>query len=280
MTTMKIESIHDIEQIEKEHELDELIEFDNTYAAIRSSAQKRPARTAISFFLTGDDHQNAVNVSYAELLQKITQTANMLHRLGLKQDDVVAYIMPNLPETHYIIWGGEAKCQILAINPLLEPAQIKELLNSAKAKVLVTMNPAPKMELWEKVATILPAIESVRFVIGVDIAHYVAGFSGLVAGFLQGVKKRRICLPDNMRYLNFATGIKRENGAELDFNRRYTNETISSLFCTGGTTGLPKIAMRSHRNELVNAVSVLYASAGMLEEGKTILCGLPLLFSS
>lgn len=277
---MKIASLSDIERIEKDLPLDQVINADNTYAAIANSAKQRPDHTALSFFLTGDAHQKAANISYAELLKKITQTANMLDRLGLKEDDVVAYILPNLPETHYVIWGGEAKCRILAINPLLESSQIQSLLNSAKAKVLVTMNPMPKMDLWQKVEQILPNLDTIQTVIGVDIAHYVQGASGLVAKVLQSVKKHGISLPNNpnnkLQYIDFLSAIKKANGDSLDFKRTFTKDTISSLFCTGGTTGLPKIAFRTHRNELVNATSVLYAAPGMLDIGKTILCGLPL----
>ncbi|MCJ8273791.1 MAG: AMP-binding protein, partial [Psychrosphaera sp.] len=273
---MKITSLSDIEQIEKDHPLDQVITVDNTYAAIANSAKQRPEQTALSFFLTGDAHQKATNISYGELLKKITQTANMLDGLGLKEDDVVAYILPNLPETHYVIWGGEAKCRILAINPLLESSQIQSLLNSAKAKVLITMNPMPKMDLWHKVEQILPYLDTVQTVMGVDIAHYVKGFGGLVAKVLQSVKKRSISLPKNLQYIDFLSAIKKTNGDSLDFKRTFTKDTISSLFCTGGTTGLPKIALRTHRNELVNATSVIYGAAGMLDAGKTILCGLPL----
>lgn len=277
---MKITSLSDIEQIEKDLPLSQVITVDNTYSAIANSAKQRPEHTALSFFLTGDTHQKAKNISYGELLKKITQTANMLDGLGLKEDDVVAYILPNLPETHYVIWGGEAKCRILAINPLLEPSQIQSLLNSAKAKVLITMNPMPKMDLWQKVEQILPNLDTVQTVIGVDIAHYVRGVAGLAAKALQSVKKRNIDLPNNrnnkLRYIDFLRAIKTHNGDSLNFERTFTKDTISSLFCTGGTTGLPKIALRTHRNELVNATSVLHAAPSMLGMGRTILCGLPL----
>lgn len=273
---MKITALCDIEQVEKVYPLDKVMPFDSTYAAIKATAQRCGQRTALSFFLTGDLYQHSVNVSYEQLLGKITQSANLFHHMGLGEDDVMAFILPNLPETHYVIWGGEAACQVLAINPLLEPQQIKELLNSAKAKVLVTMNPMPKMDLWQKVETILPELESVQTVIGVDIAHYVPGFNGLVASVIQPVKRAGINLPNGIEYINFTSAIKKHNRAALDFNRTFINDTISSLFCTGGTTGLPKMAMRSHRNELVNAMSVIQAAEGMLGEAKTILCGLPL----
>jgi fatty-acyl-CoA synthase len=52
-------------------------------------------------------------------------------------------------------------------------------------------------------------------------------------------------------------------------------DDISSYFCTGGTTGEPKIAVRTHRNEVFDcwAVSKATETHGKPE---TVLCGLPL----
>jgi fatty-acyl-CoA synthase len=50
----------------------------------------------------------------------------------------------------------------------------------------------------------------------------------------------------------------------------------SSYFCTGGTTGLPKIAMRSHGNEVANAWSTAQVLGDGIGPGKVVFCGLPL----
>jgi fatty-acyl-CoA synthase len=55
----------------------------------------------------------------------------MFRRLGVGRRDVVAYVLPNLPETHLAIWGGEAAGIVFAISPLLEAQQIAELLKAA-----------------------------------------------------------------------------------------------------------------------------------------------------
>lgn len=47
-------------------------------------------------------------------------------------------MLPNLPETHLTVWGGQAAGIVFAINPMLEPAAIGELLKAGEAKVLVS----------------------------------------------------------------------------------------------------------------------------------------------
>ena len=52
-------------------------------------------------------------------------------------------------------------------------------------------------------------------------------------------------------------------------------DDISSYFCTGGTTGAPKIAVRTHRNEVFDSWAVSKATETDGSPG-TVLCGLPL----
>lgn len=276
MNAITIKSIKDIETIERTQSFPELMPHKTTYESIRAGALKAPNKAAIAFFLSGDQYDKPDYISYSELMRNITRTANFFRGIGLEDNDVLAFLLPNLPETHYVIWGGEAACQVLAINPLLEASQIKDLINSAGAKAVVTLNPMSNIDLWPKLASVLGRLEKVEHVIGVDIAHYVSGAKGLAARALQAAHRMRIEVPPEMNYHHFQTSIKKHNSRALDFHRSINPETVSSLFCTGGTTGLPKIGRRTHRNELANSLSVQLANGDLLSRDKVILGGLPL----
>lgn len=276
MNQSEIRSLSDIEAIENSASFDDLMSHQTTYQAIKSGALKQTRKTAISFFLSGSDFNKSTDISYGQLLKKINQTANFFNQLGFGDQDVVAFVLPNLPETHYVIWGGEAACQILAINPLLEAEQIKDLINAANAKAVVTMNPFSHIDLWPKIESVLAHMSSVEYVIGIDIAHYVPGVKGFAATAIQALNKRKISTPKHVKYLDFGPSIAKQNGTDLNFHRDISDDTISSLFCTGGTTGLPKIARRTHRNELANSLSVQLCNKKELTADKVILAGLPL----
>ena len=85
--------------------------------------------------------------SHDALLRRVTQAANLFHRLGIAPGEVVAYVLPNLPQTHFALWGAEAAGIACAVNPLLEPAHTVEILRAARARVLVTLGPGPGGEL-------------------------------------------------------------------------------------------------------------------------------------
>ena len=120
----------------------------------------------------GDSAAPAHEVTYRELLRKVTQAANAFHALGVGPSDVVSYVLPNLLETHYTIWGGEAAGIVNAVNPLLEPDHIAHILNAVETKVLVTLGPTLGAALWQKVDAVRKRVPSLRavLVVGEDAA--------------------------------------------------------------------------------------------------------------
>jgi len=256
----------------------------STYEMICRGAAIDPSAPALSFFLTADRYRDAECWTYRELVRDITRTANMFTRLGERTRSVVAYVLPNLPETHFVIWGGQAAGIVCAINPLLEGEAIAELLNASGADVLVTLAPCPGVELWQKVQPVLHKIESLRHLVLVNLADRLRDSRQIAARVRQRGERSKLgddddlrgAVPAHIQIHDFGTAIARESGTTLDSARRFSAEDLSSFFCTGGTTGLPKIAMRRHGNEVANAWSAGRFFGESIGPGKTLFCGLPL----
>lgn len=251
----------------------------STYDMIRQGVRRNPGAPALSFFLTTDEHRRPETWSYEALFRDITRTANFFNGLGLSKDSVIAFVLPNLPEAHFVIWGGEATGIVFAVNPLLEAPAIAELLVASGATVLVTLAPFPGTDLWPKIGSILPQLKALRHLVLVNLADRVRGLKQPLARLAQlreGKRHQGIVVPAGVKRHDFGRAIRRQNGAGLDSGRRFSPEDVSSYFCTGGTTGLPKIAMRRHGNEVSNAWSAGQFLGDGIGPGKTAFCGLPL----
>ncbi|HVN45671.1 MAG TPA: acyl-CoA synthetase [Steroidobacteraceae bacterium] len=256
----------------------------STYEMIRAGAALDPAAPALSFFLRTCEHRRAERWTYRDFLRDITRTANMFHRLGVRRESMVAYVLPNLPETHLVIWGGEATGIVFAINPLLESSAIAELLNAVAARVLVTLGPFPGSELWPKVRSILDSVPTLEQLLLVDLADRVQGARHAPASLLQRQESERPhgrgavrnAIPRRIEVHDFGQAMARESGDELDSRRQFDPQDFSSCFCTGGTTGRPKIAMRRHGHEVANAWSTAQFLGDGIGPGKSMFCGLPL----
>src|SRR6185503_9130212 len=173
------------------------------------------------------------------------QAANLFHRLGVRVDAPVAYVLPNLPETHEVIWGGEAAGSVCAVNPLLEPAHIVEILKAVRAKLLVTLAPFPGTDLWAKAERIAGEVPTLAAILQVDLAQYAQ------AGWKPGPPNpaRVGAVP----VLNYEAERAGEPVDRLVSGRKIAAGDIASFFHTGGTTGAPKIAPHTHANEVFMA---------------------------
>lgn len=269
---MTIRCMQDIEQLESTP----LTSYDlpsSTYAALQRATQAHPQAKALSFFLSVDQMHRPFTWTYQALLDDITRAANAFSSLGIQSNDVIAFVLPNLPETHFTIWGGEAAGIVMAINPLLEGGQIAELVRTARAKVLVTMAPTPNVDLWPKIKAHLQHMPEVQTIVWVNMAPYV-GIKGAVLRYLAMHEQHSI---RNLHVTDLRSLMKQQPHDRLISGRQIQATDASSYFCTGGTTGLPKIAMRQHRNEVFDAWATnQLMTTDESPRRRQIFCGLPL----
>lgn len=256
----------------------------STLEMIRLGAAIDPQAPALSFFLRAAEHARAESWTYAEFLESIHRSANLFHHLGANKDSVIAYVLPNLPETHFTLWGGEATGIVMAINPMLDAQAIGALLAEAGASILVTLAPFPGVDLWSRVRQALSAAPSLKHVLLVDLAQRVQGRKRILASALgrrerwrlHGWRGVRGAVPAGIEVHDFHRAMRARRGDGLDSTRRIERDDHASYFCTGGTTGLPKIAMRTHGNEVANAWSASHVFGHSIGPGRNIFCGLPL----
>ncbi|MGA8992489.1 MAG: acyl-CoA synthetase [Rhodoplanes sp.] len=244
---------------------------ESTYAALVASAKRTPNAKALSFFLSADRLDETHDWTYAELGADVTRAANAFAVFGVASDRPVAVLLPNLPETHFVIWGGEAAGAVLAINPMLEAKQIADLLRFARASVLVTLAPALNPKVWSGLASELASLPDLKTIALVDMADYLFGEQREAAR----ASIRETSAASGVKIVNFRQAMREQPSDQLVAPRAILADDISSYFCTGGTTGAPKIAVRTHRNEVFDAWAASQLM-GADQSPRTVLCGLPL----
>ncbi|MFA5121101.1 acyl-CoA synthetase [Zavarzinia sp.] len=243
----------------------------DTYSVLRHAADRFGDALALRFLLLGDPALPSADVTYRELFANVTRAANAFHGLGVGPTDVVTLLLPNLLQTHYALWGGEAAGIANPINPLLEPEKIAAIMRSAGAKLLVTLAPFPQSDLWDKAVQVIDQVPSLEAVLRIDLAPFVPEpMRPMLAALTPEDRRPARDLP----ILDFDATIAAQPGDRLLSGRVIRASDIASYFHTGGTTGTPKLARHSHFNEAFEAW--LLGSIMGAEADDVILCGLPL----
>lgn len=237
------------------------------YGQLSKTAAAFPDRPAASFQLLSGPKDKAETLSWSELLKKTVQAANLFRKLGVKEDDVVAYVLPNSTETIVTLLGGAIAGIANPINPLLEPEQIASILRETGAKVVVTLKAFPKTDVPQKVAEACRHAPKVHTVLEVDLNRYLTPPKSWIVPLVR---------PKNpgghhADVLNFAAELKKQN-TTLDFADS-TGDRVAAYFHTGGTTGMPKVAQHAYSGMIYNG---WLGHRLLFTEQDSIMCPLPL----
>ena len=264
---MRFNSIEARDAFEAEAEWHERSLPLTVYDALRATADTHGARPAISYQLQSGPKDPSETLTWSELLEQTTQAANMFRSLGIGEEDVVAYLLPNATETVLTLLGGMTAGIVTPINPLLEVEQIAALLQETKAKVLVTLKAFPKTDVPQKAAEAVALSPHVETVIEVDLLRYLTPPKSWIVPLIRPKNKAG----HKAKVLNFQTELARQNKT-LDFPAP-AYDRVAAYFHTGGTTGMPKMAQHRFGGMIYNG----WLGANLLfDADSVIMCPLPL----
>src|SRR4051794_33707390 len=154
-----LRSLSDIEELERVPLEQRLLSFEAN-VGIRHGLDWAPDKVAIRYVADGDRDTPPVDMTYGELKQRTTATANLFHSLGVGPDDTVLYLMPTIPALYTVMLGSLAAGISCCTNWMLEAPHWVGLIRASRAKVVVALGPTPGYEIWEKLQAVrsdLPA---------------------------------------------------------------------------------------------------------------------------
>lgn len=103
--------------------------FASVYAAFEATAQRNLEKAALKF--------EGETVSYAELIERIENTARHLRSRGIGKGDAFAAFSQNRPEQLYCYYAAaKLGAVFVPVNPNLTPAEVEYTVGHSEAKVL------------------------------------------------------------------------------------------------------------------------------------------------
>ena len=211
-------------------------------------------------------------ISYRELEQQAKAFAAYLQQeLGLKKGDKFAIMVPNTLQYPIALFGALfAGLTVVNVNPLYTARELEhQLIDSDSKGILIIENFA---HILEKVIDKTP----IKHVILTSLGDRL----GFIKGSIVNVVVRRIKKMVPAYRLNNTIAFNKvlSMGATLPYTPvLLTGNDLAFLQYTGGTTGVSKGAMLTHRNLIANLEQAKAALKPLLEEGKElVVTALPL----
>jgi len=191
--------------------------------------------------------------------------------LGLKKGDRGALMMPNLLQYPIALFGIlRAGMIVVNVNPLYTPRELEHQLNDSGASAIVIVSNFA--HTLEKVV----AKTQVKHVILTRLGDQLSPAKGTLVNFVVKYIKKMV----PKYYLPGAISFRQalHSGAQLEYVKpEIINDDLAFLQYTGGTTGVAKGAMLTHRNMQANLEQTKATYGSLLKAGEhTVVTALPL----
>ncbi|MEM6307247.1 MAG: acyl-CoA synthetase, partial [Pseudomonadota bacterium] len=237
------------------------------YQFINNVADRHGDRPGISFQILSGPKDKAETLNWRAFRDKSVQAANLFRRLGVGENDVVAYMLPVCNEAAITLIGGSIAGIANPINPLLDVDQIAAILRETGAKVLVTLKGFPKTDVPQKAAQAVALAPNVEHVLEVDLNRYLTPPKSWIVPLIRP----KVPANHTAQVANFNTELAKQN-SNLDFADS-AGDRVAAYFHTGGTTGMPKVAQHKYSGMVYNG---WLGHRLLFQETDTIICPLPL----
>jgi long-chain acyl-CoA synthetase len=238
---------------------------------LERSAAKYPGNVAVIFINN--------KISYAKLDELANRFANVLKKLGVQKGDRVALQMPNIPQMVFAYYGA-VKLGAVAVmfNPLYSEREIEHQLRDSGAKVMVILD-----LMWPAVKAALENVKPDHLIV-----THVKDYLKFPLNLLEPIKAKKEGTHVEVDMDAASFGLKgmhelKELMAQASPQRPQAEidpaEDLAVFQYTGGTTGVSKGAMLTHRNLVANVHQCLAWFPDIKLGQEVILCTLPFFHS-
>ncbi len=211
------------------------------FSLLDRTTEHFPEAVAASFF--------GKKIRYRELQAFTRKMADILFHLGIRKGDRVAIMLPNCPQTVIAYFGAlRLGAIVVNTNPLYVAREMVHQFNDAGAETLITLD-----LFYEKSKKTMKQTRLKR-IIFTGVQDYLPFFLKLLYPLKAKREKQWVEIPKEPGIYKWRDLMKEAN--ERIENEKVDTDDVALFQYTGGTTGVAKGVMLTHKNLVANAYQV------------------------
>jgi len=214
-------------------------------------------------------------LTYRQLKNHVDRFATALERLGVTKDSRVAIQLPNLPQTVIAYYATlSLGAQVVLTNPLYTPRELEHQWTDAGCRVAIVMDAL----YASRIRAVRARLPIEQYVIA-SIPEYMRFPMNVLARFkLSRTDPPRVVRVAPESGVHFFRKLVRNTAPER-LKTRPVPDDLAVLQYTGGTTGVSKGAMLTHRNLAANLQQTVAWFTGTKRGHEVMLTAIPLFHS-
>jgi long-chain acyl-CoA synthetase len=229
---------------------------------LEDAAKEYPDRPALHF--------EGKSISYRQLADQAWRFAGALRQLGVTKGTRVALILPNCPQAVVALFATlRLGAVVVQNNPLYTTRELAHQLDDSGSEVVVCLDLT-----YERVKAAREQVDSLREVIVTSVLDELPGIKRILAPYTKAGKAASAPVGRDEPVRRYREVLSSSPGpapeTEVD-----PETDLAMLQYTGGTTGVAKGVMLTHRNLLANTEQVREWIPDVEPGREVVMCVLP-----